>query len=382
MSVQTRGKGGTYHYAFRLKGLRFHGSTETTDRAQAKKFEKAARDQALKDILTAKEQNSRPLTLTAAFDRFWEEVGQHYGGTWGKTTFTALAWLVDERKSGLVPTTLIGRLTPAMVTTAVARRRGEGVANSTVNKTVTFLLKQIWLRSRDLWGQTVEPMEWRKLRLKGTPERITSLKSHEEPRLMAAMRADYLPVIQFAIKSGFRKAEIVNLKKKDIDWGERTITVLGKGDKLATIPLSTELRQILWPLMSNPTEYVFTFVTKRTRKNPKTGRAYVRGQVVPITYSGLGSAWTRYAKRAGLEDFHLHDCRHTAATRLAKVANIKVVQKLMRHSDIQTTAKYMAVYDEDLRAAMEAETGSRQQSRQQADQEAVQVVDVAGKVAS
>jgi hypothetical protein len=42
----------------------------------------------------------------------------------------------------------------------------------------------------------------------------------------------------------------------------------------------------------------------------------------------------------------------------------------------------MAVYDEDLRAAMEAETGSRQQSRQQADQEAVQVVDVAGKVAS
>jgi integrase len=199
---------------------------------------------------------------------------------------------------------------------------------------------------------------------------------------MAAMRADYLPVIQFAIKSGFRKAEIVNLKKKDIDWGERTITVLGKGDKLATIPLSTELRQILWPLMSNPTEYVFTFVTKRTRKNPKTGRAYVRGQVVPITYSGLGSAWTRYAKRAGLEDFHLHDCRHTAATRLAKVANIKVVQKLMRHSDIQTTAKYMAVYDEDLRAAMEAETGSRQQSRQQADQEAVQVVDVAGKVAS
>lgn len=31
----------------------------------------------------------------------------------------------------------------------------------------------------------------------------------------------------------------------DIDWGERTIAVTGKGDKKDAIPLSTELRDIL-----------------------------------------------------------------------------------------------------------------------------------------
>jgi integrase len=381
MSVQTRGKGGTYHYAFRLKGLRFHGSTETTDIKQAKKVEKAAREQALVAIHTAKTQNAKPMTLNAAFDRFWEEVAQHYKGTWGKTTKTALKWLAKD--SGLNLYTLVNDLDAAAITGAIARRRGEGVANSTVNKTVTELLKQIWLRSRDLWGQQVKPLEWKKLKLKGTPERIKSLKAHEEPKLLEVMRPDYLPAIRFAIKSGFRKREIVNLKKKDIDWGNRTITVLGKGDRLATIPLSTELRKLLWPLVdktTNPTEYVFTYVSKRTRPNPKTGVLYVRGQVCPISYSGLGTAWTRYAKKAGLEDFHLHDLRHTAATRLARVA-FKVVQKLMRHSDIQTTAKYMAVYDDDVRAAMELETQAHAATanRQQAGADAVQADESKGQ---
>jgi integrase len=76
----------------------------------------------------------------------------------------------------------------------------------------------------------------------------------------------------------------------------------------------------------------------------------------------LATAWRRFGPRkAGIEDFRLHDLRHTAATRLAKGggANIKVVQRLMRHEDISTTAKYMHVYDEDVMEAMEAETKSR-----------------------
>lgn len=42
-------------------------------------------------------------------------------------------------------------------------------------------------------------------------------------------------------------------------------------------------------------------------------------------------------------------------------ANIKVVQRLMRHEDIATTAKYAHVFDEDVLEAMEAETASRQE---------------------
>jgi site-specific recombinase XerD len=59
----------------------------------------------------------------------------------------------------------------------------------------------------------------------------------------------------------------------------------------------------------------------------------------------------------------LHDLRHTAATRHLKggKANLKVVQRLMRHEDIATTAKYAHAYDEDVLEAMEAETKSRRE---------------------
>lgn len=95
----------------------------------------------------------------------------------------------------------------------------------------------------------------------------------------------------------------------------------------------------------------------------------VRGERYPITYEGLKTAWRRHgARKAGIEDFRLHDMRHTAAIRLGRKANIKVVQKLLRHTDIATTAKYMHVFDEDVRAAMEAETVSRREVPQSVPQ--------------
>jgi hypothetical protein len=40
--------------------------------------------------------------------------------------------------------------------------------------------------------------------------------------------------------------------------------------------------------------------------------------------------------------------------------NIKVIQRFLRHDDLASTARYLHVFDEDIRAAMEAETEARQ----------------------
>ncbi len=73
---------------------------------------------------------------------------------------------------------------------------------------------------------------------------------------------------------------------------------------MKSIPLSSELHALLWPLQSNPTDYVFTYVAKATRKD----RGLVRGDRYPITYSGLATAWRRFGpKKAGITDFRLHE---------------------------------------------------------------------------
>ncbi len=148
------------------------------------------------------------------------------------------------------------------------------------------------------------------------------------------------------------------MKWQDIDWGGRTITVHGKGGKIDTIPLTPGLRELLFPLQGHHHEFVFTYVCQR----PSDKR--VRGQRYPITREGLKTEWRRTKLDAKLVNYRFHDNRHTAATDVLRATgNLKIVQKLLRHADIATTAKYAHALDDDVRKGMEAAEKSRTRSR-------------------
>jgi site-specific recombinase XerD len=70
-------------------------------------------------------------------------------------------------------------------------------------------------------------------------------------------------------------------------------------------------------------------------------------------------------------DYRFHDNRHTAATGILRATgNLKAVQKLLRHSDVSTTAKYAHAMIDDVRDAMEAGEKSRNESRRASDETA------------
>ncbi len=95
--------------------------------------------------------------------------------------------------------------------------------------------------------------------------------------------------------------------------------------------------------------YVFTYVCKRSRGQRRKGERY------PFSKNGWRKDWWRALEAAGIEDFRFHDLRHTAATRVLRASNnLKVVQEMLGHSDIGTTARYAHAMKEDVRAAMEA----------------------------
>uniref|UniRef100_UPI0037511B05 tyrosine-type recombinase/integrase n=1 Tax=Cypionkella sp. TaxID=2811411 RepID=UPI0037511B05 len=57
---------------------------------------------------------------------------------------------------------------------------------------------------------------------------------------------------------------------------------------------------------------------------------------------------------AGIEDFRFHDLRHTFASRLLRLTgNLKLVSRLLGHTQIETTMRYAHVLDEDLRTGLE-----------------------------
>ena len=82
----------------------------------------------------------------------------------------------------------------------------------------------------------------------------------------------------------------------------------------------------------------------------------IKGQRYPITYYGMGSNKRKW-KKAGVIA-RIHDLRHTAGMRtLRRTKNLRVVQELLGHTEIKTTATfYTAALVDDLRDAMEETT--------------------------
>ncbi len=109
------------------------------------------------------------------------------------------------------------------------------------------------------------------------------------------------------------------------------------------------------PLQGQHETAVFTYVCKKTRKCAKSGRSLAKGRPLHNTYKVCPPHMRRAFARAGIEDFRLHDLRHTSATRtLRATGNLKLVQKLLNHSALSVTEKYAHADLTDLRAAMEA----------------------------
>jgi integrase len=72
-------------------------------------------------------------------------------------------------------------------------------------------------------------------------------------------------------------------------------------------------------------------------------------RIVELTYEALKAGFRRTCERAGVENLHLHDLRHTAATRLGlETGNLFLVKALTGHKTDAMVARYVNVKAEDV----------------------------------
>jgi integrase len=344
MPIFKRPGGDTYSYDFRLKGIRHSGNTGCTNKREAERFEEEERRKAKASIV----DGSKPMSVGVAVGRYWEEVGQHHVNS--DTTLRTLAWIEAE----LGKHKPIAQVKSADVARLIAKRRlpdanGKSPSPATVNRSVTQPLRAIISRAGDTWDQTVQKIDWSKHLLKEPQERVRELKDVEEARLFATLRDDYHHITRFALLTGCRMQECLDLEWRAIDWRNMQMRVTGKGSKTRTIPMSNAVYNLLWTY-PRADEKVFTYLVQRADHAP-------RGKRIPIEREGLKSIFERAVKKAGIEDFSFHDLRHTCATRLLrKKGNMRLVKELLGHEDMNTTMKYAHVTTDDLRNAMDETT--------------------------
>ena len=142
-----------------------------------------------------------------------------------------------------------------------------------------------------------------------------------------------LTLLETAKRTGMRRSELGNLKVKDVALDKNRLYVRGgKGGKDRVIPIHAELKGSLAELVQG-----------------KAGDARVFG----LKPRSLGNKFRDWSNRAGV-DLHTHSFRHYFATSLVeKGANIRAVQELLGHSNLNTTQVYLSVTASHLEAAIE-----------------------------
>jgi integrase len=346
MSVFKHPRSPFYQYDQRWRGHRIFGSTKQTNRRQAEAVARTEIELEKQRIL-ASEHARISLRIDDIGGRYWQEVGQHHANA--RDTWRELGRLITFFGKDKLLTDITGN----DVARLVAWRRGQriGISPFTVNDT-TEMLRRLFTRA-GIWGvRFSNAPRWRDHLLKEPQERVRELAPHEAVQIEAVTRDDLAPFFAFARASGLRLNECL-LKWSEVDRSTREIRKLGKGGHLVKVPITSTIREIIWPLQGHHPEHVFTFVADRTFAGRIKGRRY------PLTYHGARGAWWQMQKRSGVVGFRFHDLRHDLATKLLReTGNLKLVQRALNHRDIKTTTKYAHVVDREVADALERVTAS------------------------
>ncbi len=202
----------------------------------------------------------------------------------------------------------------------------KNLSNSTINRYVSLLRKMFNLCIKN--KLIIENPCSGVAKLTEDNFKIRHLSRTEETKLFAVIDDEYFAkLIKFALWTGMRKQEVLNLKWTNVD--KTYIEVLNtKSGKSRKIPNAGKLKKLLNSL---PKDNEYVFYNKKT--NTK--------------YSDVLERFKDYLGIAKIKNFRFHDLRHTAATRMVeKGVDLVVIQQLLGHATITTTMRYTHALEE------------------------------------
>ena len=174
----------------------------------------------------------------------------------------------------------------------------------------------------------------RRLPLPRVSEYVPVFLSEEmAQRLIAAADSPWTKcAVVLLLSTGIRRSEAVAITLDDLDLEKRQLLIRGKGGKERVVPLTEQAVEAIQVYLPHRTKtqsrHLFVSAWKG---HPIHGRCINRMLKIVI-------------RKAGLEGQGItpHKLRHTFATHLIRQGvDIRTVQELLGHSEIETTARYL-----------------------------------------
>lgn len=340
MSIFKRNGEGNYYIQFNYRGKTYVKSSKTTNKKVAERME---RDWKI-EIHAQEELGERQrITLKDALEKYVESKKN--------TSSYDYAWRNASVLNQKFPTGMyIDELRDWHLTRFKSTREQEGCAAQTIKHNFQSI-RSAWTWAKDN-GYLVKELEYPKMKL--AKHRLRYLSLEEEKRLLAALdpkvdlpfrpkyedrpdkenqhRQDNYDLVILLLDTGARYSEIANIAWDRIDLEEKVIHLWRpKVRNESIIYMTGRVHEVLKRRSESAVgEYVFT---------------NVKGGARGYTSKGIFRAF----ERAGLQDFRIHDLRHTCASRLIQNGmSLYEVAQMLGHVDVQTTQRYAHLENRDI----------------------------------
>lgn len=141
-------------------------------------------------------------------------------------------------------------------------------------------------------------------------------------------------VLKLLARLGLRAGEIARLQLDDVDWRAGEIVVVGKGPRLARMPLPDDVGEAIVGYLREG----------RPRVGCRALFLRCKAPLVGLSSVGVTGIVARAGARVGLEPIGAHRLRHTAATEMLRTgASLTEIGQVLRHRRLQSTAIYARV---------------------------------------
>jgi integrase len=244
----------------------------------------------------------------------------------------------------------LNQIGPSNVEKYKTLRSDEGASPSTTNIELA-LLKTIFSKGVE-WGKLETNPAAKIKKFKVFNGRLRILTAEEAHRLLPACCLHLRLICTVALNTGMRKGEILGLRWADVNFGGRFITIeaaRSKSGKERRIPMNALVLRTM-ATIPRVSEFVFT--------DPMTKRPIADVKTAFHAACRRAKKDQKDEKDPGIVGLCFHDLRHTAATWMLRAgANPVTVQKILGHSNLAMTLRYLHATEEDLQRAVDGIAG-------------------------
>lgn len=273
--------------------------------------------------------------LTALFEQFLKEK-QYLKGI-SPLTIKSYRQAFDRLlKSGAI------EISKASLNQFVVYLRKQGLATTSCN----ISIRSINAFCTWLYENEHIPENFKLKQIKEEKRVITGYTDEEIKKILAFKPEDFYDWRLFAlvcllVDTGIRIEEALTLTTGKVNLDNLIIKVVGKGNKERIVPISFELRRVLFKLLNHKhyraNSYNLVFCSRSGNR---------------LSYRNILREWEVFCHKLEIPYRPFHQLRHNfALSFIREGGDVFTLRRLLGHSSIQTTSIYVNLQTEDLKRA-------------------------------